>query len=224
MNNEEDKEDTSDEEDFYAPPVPPPQKSPKIPLDSEELTEDSVKKIEKIDTEIFNPIVIHCERCNKEVVIPIPIKPVLESKKREMLVTYVHKNNKNNDKHCLVFEIDHDFDILLPKAIDVIISTVTSSTNNKKNIEQKSPDIRYVIINCEKCNGNIHVPIPTKIIENSKIPKTPITYIHKEKNNDEPHSVILYLDKDYGDRDTRFADILILFLFPYWLKSKYCFY
>ena len=187
------------------------------------MTEDLLKKIEKIDSDIFNPIVIHCERCNKKVVIPIPIQPILESEKREVLITYVHKNNRNNDKHCLVFEVDHEFNILLPKAIDVIISTVSSTGNEQKKMEQKTSDLRYVIINCEKCCKNIHVPVPTKIIENSDIPKTPITYIHKEKNNTDPHCVILYLDKDYGDRDTRFPDVLILYLFPYWLKKKYCF-
>lgn len=155
------------------------------------------------------------------MVIPIPKKSVLESEKREILVTYVHKNNK--DKHCLVFEIDREFNILLPKAVDVVIETVTTPRSKTEIIEPNSSNLRYVIITCDTCNENIHVPIPKKIIERSKIPKTPVAYVHKNKNKGDPHSVILYLDRDYGDRDTRFPDILILYLFPYWLKKKYYF-
>jgi len=208
-----DKED----EDFYAPVVPPPRKTPTIPLNSEKLSPDLLKKIEKIDTENLKPIIIQCERCDKYVLLPIPIQPVLESEKREVPINYVHKNNKNNDKHCLLFEVDHDFNIILPKTIDVIIST-------KKEYEaKKSSAITYVLIKCEKCNENIHVPVLKKIIEDSKLTKIPITYVHKSKTNDNPHSVILYLDNNFAARDTRFPDILILYLFPYWLKKRYYF-
>ncbi len=216
-----DKEDK--DEDFYAPDVPPPRKTPIIPLDSEELSMDIIKKVEKIDTEEVKPVIIHCERCNKNVLIPIPKQAVLESKKREVLINYVHKNNINNDKHCLVFEVDHDFNILLPKVIDVIISTVSTPKKEEIDKANKSSAIRYVIIKCEKCEENIHVPVPRKIIEESKLPKTPITFVHKSKKDDDPHSVILYLDNHFQDRDTRFPDILILYLFPYWLKKKFCF-
>lgn len=203
--------------------VPPPRKTPTIPLDSEELNPDILKKIEKIDTEKVKPVIIQCDRCNKYVLIPIPKSPVLESEKREVLVNYVHKNTKNNDKHCLVFEVDHDFNILLPKAIDVIISTVSTPKKKENDEPKKSSAIQHVIIKCDKCDENIHVPVPRKIIEESKLPKTPITFVHKTKKDDDPHSVILYLDNHFHDRDTRFPDILILYLFPYWLKKKFCF-
>ena len=212
-----------EDEDYFAPAVPPPRKTPTISLDSEELPEEILNKIKKVNTAEFKPLIIECERCQKIVLIPIPIKPVINSEKREILVNYVHKNNKNNDKHCLIFEIDHDFNILLPKAIDVIISTVSAPKKEEDNNTKKSSAIRYVIIKCETCNENIHVPVPKKIIEHSKLPKTPITYVHKGENCVNPHSVVLYLDNHYHDRDTRFPDILILYLFPYWLKKNYCF-
>ena len=40
-----DKED--EDEDYYAPIVPPPRKTRTIPLDSEELSQDILNKIEK---------------------------------------------------------------------------------------------------------------------------------------------------------------------------------
>lgn len=141
----------------------------------------------------------------------------MESVKREVLINYVHEDKKNNNKHCLLFEVDHDFNIILPKTIEVIIST------KKEDEAKKSSDITYVLIKCEKCKENIHVPVPNKIIEDSKLPKTPISYVHKSKNNEDPHSVVLYLDNNFGARDTRFPDILILHLFPYWLKKRYYF-
>jgi len=212
-----DKED--EDEDYYAPIVPPPRITRTIPLDSEGLSQDLLKKLEKIDTENIKPIIIKCDRCNKYVLLPIPIQPVLESEKREVFINYVHENKKNNDKHCLLFEVDHDFNIILPKIIEVIISP------KKEEIEEtkKSSDITYVLINCEICNENIHVPVPNKIIEESQLPKTPITYVHKGKEKDDPHCVILYLDSNFADRDTRFPDVLILYLFPYWLKKRFYF-
>ena len=136
-----------------------------------------------------------------------------------MLINYIHENKKNNDTHCLIFEVDHDFNIILPKTIDVIISTKKEESAEAK----KSSAITYVLIKCEKCNENIHVPVPKKIIEDSKLSKTPITYVHKSKSDDAPHSVVLYLDRNFADRDTRFPDILILYLFPYWLKKRHYF-
>jgi len=209
----------NEDEDFYAPVVPPPRKTPTIPLDSEKVSPDLLKKIEKIDTENVKPIIIQCERCDKYVLLPIPIQPVLDSVKREVLINYIHEDKKKNDKHCLLFEVDHEFNIILPKAIDVIISTKKEKNDEAK----KSSAIRYVLIKCEKCRENIHVPVPKKIIEDSKLPKTPITYVHKSKSDDDPHSVVLYLDNNFGDRATRFPDILILYLFPFWLKKRYYF-
>ncbi|MFW9898877.1 MAG: hypothetical protein ACFFDO_06420 [Candidatus Thorarchaeota archaeon] len=183
------------------------------------MSEVLLNKIKKVDSKEFKTVIIDCKRCNKKVLIPIPIKPVLESEKREVLINYIHENKKDNNTHCLIFEVDHDFNIILPKTIDVIISTKKEKNDEAK----KSSAIRYVLMKCEKCNQIIHIPVPKKIIEDSKLPKTPITYVHKSKNNNDPHSVVLYLDNNFGDRDTRYPDILILYLFPYWLKKRYYF-
>jgi hypothetical protein len=87
-------------------------------------------------------------------------------------------------------------------------------------MEEEETEIKYVIINCEKCNENIHVPVPVNIIEESNIPKTPVVYVHKRSEDDDPHSIIAYFDRDFGDRATRIPDILILHIFPFWLNEK----
>jgi hypothetical protein len=204
-----------DNHDYFAPPVPSPNKNYSIPLDSENLSDEILKKIEKIDSNVFKPVILKCDRCDTEILITIPINPILESKKSELLTVFLHKNVKKKDLHCLIFEIDHNFNVLLPKTADTVISTLFSQKEGNSFNHQKSPDIKYVLINCEKCAQNILVPIPIKIIENSNIPKTPIAYIHKKPNEDYPHCIILYLDENFGDRDTRTPDILLLNLFSY---------
>jgi hypothetical protein len=224
--NEEKADDKKklDDDVFIAPPVPPPYKNHAIPIDSEDLSSDILKKIDNIDPNIFRSVILNCERCNKEILVSIPIDPIIKSEKRELLVVFVHKDIKKKDKHCLIFEVDHDFNILIPKASDVIISTIFTQRSETEKKKQKSSEIRYVIIKCEKCIENIHVPVPIRMIQESKIPKTPIAYIHKSSKENDPHCVILYLDENFGDRDTRFPDLLILHLFPYWLKEKYYYF
>ncbi|MFX0070212.1 MAG: hypothetical protein ACFFAO_03890 [Candidatus Hermodarchaeota archaeon] len=105
----------------------------------------------------------------------------------------------------------------------MIISTVYSPKKKEDDEPKKDTMIRYVIIKCDTCDENIHVPVPKKIIEESPLPKTAVAYIHKNECDANPHSVVLYLDNHFHDRDTRFPDVLILYLFPYWLKTNYCF-
>ena len=176
-----------------------------------------LEKIKKIDSKDFKAVFVKCERCNKSLLIPVPKKPVLESKASELLITYVHKNYKKKDVHCLIFEVDHDFHIQLPKSADIIFSTHQDFKNKKSLV------IRDVLISCERCDGTITIPVPEDFIKNSQIPKTPIAYIHNNKYGMDQHCVIPFLDSNFGDRATRLSDILIVHLFPYWtrkMKSK----
>ena len=50
--------------------------------------------------------------------------------------------------------MDHDFNVQLPKAADLIFSTHQSFKS------KKSLAIRDVFISCERCNETITVPVP----------------------------------------------------------------
>lgn len=177
------------------------------------MTNIVLEKIKNIDSKDFKAVFVKCERCKRSLLIPVPKKPVLESENREVLITYVHKNFKKKDLHCLLFEVDHDFHIQLPKAADVIFSTHQNAKSKKSLV------IKDVLISCDRCKETITVPVPEKLIKNSKIPKTPIAYIHNNKYGMDQHCVIPFLDSNFGDRATRLSDILIIHLFPFWTKK-----
>ena len=199
--------DTEDYKEFYAPPVPPPSKKPPIPSDSQ-VSKSTFKKIDRIDSEETKAILVKCERCRGDILVPVPIKEVEECKAKEILVTYIHSNNKKKGHHSLIFELDHDFNVQLPKSADSIIST---EINEKKF---KSLPKRDAFVNCKRCGQTLIIPVPEKIIKNSKIPKTPVVYVHNNKYGMDQHCVIAYLDSNFGDRATRLVDILIVNLFP----------
>jgi len=172
------------------------------------VSESILRKIDLIESEKTKAILVKCERCDRDVLIPVPIKEVQDCKAEEILVAYIHSNNRKKGHHCLIFEIDRKFQVQLPKAADSIIST---DIYEKKF---KSLKKRDVFIECKRCGVTITVPVPEKIIENSKIPKTPIVYAHNNKYGFDQHCVIAYLDSNFGDRATRLTDILIINLFP----------
>lgn len=197
------------EDEFYAPPVPKPRKKTQIPLDSPELSKKILVKIEKVEkfaSKETKTILVYCERCNEKILIPIQKRLVLESEEKEILITCVHKNTKNRDRHCIIFEIDRSFNVQLPKAADVIISTET----------MKPTSIKKVFIQCLRCDETITIPVPKNMIKKSKMSKIPIAYIHNNKYGMDQHCIIAYLDRNFGDRDTRLSNILIMNLYPTW--------
>jgi hypothetical protein len=190
----------------YAPEVPEPPKKPPIPKNSEDLSEVILEKINVVDSETIKAILMNCERCDCKIVVPVPKKPILESSATKSIVTFVHKNIENEDRHCITFEVDADFNVQLPRVSDVIFASETINLINKK---LKIPDIKFVLIHCDRCYRVIHVPIPEKLVQNSTLSRIPITFIHENYEFKDPHAITLFLDKNYGDRDTRLSDLLI---------------
>ncbi len=200
------KQSSAIDSKVFAPEVPSPPKKPPIPLNVHELSDEILEKINQIDSEDTKAVLVNCERCKNTIVIPVPKKKVLEFNSKEILVTYIHKNIDNEDKHCITFELDSNFHVQLPRVADVIISLDTPSITVKK---KKSSEIKFVLIHCKRCNSVIHVPVPTNLIQNSKLPKIPIAFVHENLEGKDQHAIIIFLDKNYGDRDTRLSDLLI---------------
>ena len=200
------KQSSAIDSKVFAPEVPSPPKKPPIPLNVHELSDEILEKINQIDSEDTKAVLVNCERCKNTIVIPVPKKKVLEFNSKEILVTYIHKNIDNEDKHCITFELDSNFHVQLPRVADVIISLDTPSITVKK---KKSSEIKFVLINCKSLNSVIHVPFTTNLIQNSKLPKIPIAFVHENLEGKDQHAIIIFLDKNYGDRDTRLSDLLI---------------
>ena len=61
--------------------------------------------------------------------------------------------------------------------------TLNSSTLSKDVLERmkkiESPDVKVVLVNCERCKAIIPVPIPKNAVLDSELPVVPISYVHK---------------------------------------------
>jgi hypothetical protein len=73
----------------------------------------------------------------------------------------------------------------------------------------ESPDIKVVLVNCERCNAVIPIPIPKKSVLDSKLPVVPISYVHKNLNNKDQHCITIHLDHDFDIRRQRLSDVVI---------------
>ncbi len=76
-----------------------------------------------------------------------------------------------------------------------------------KKIE--SPDIKVVLVNCERCKAVIPVPIPKKAVLDSELPVVPISYVHKNLQKEDQHCLTIHLDHDFDIRRQRLSDVVL---------------
>lgn len=122
---------TSSKEDYSSlenveldiPAIPePPKKKDKISKDSPGLSPDVLKRMKKVESPNMKVVLVNCERCDAVIPIPVPIKVVTDSDLPIVPVSYVHKNLKKKDQHCITIHLDHDFDIRRQRLSDVVLS------------------------------------------------------------------------------------------------------
>jgi hypothetical protein len=98
-------------------------------------------------------------------------------------------SNKNpNDKDLGIPEIP------MKKAIVVKKGTIRKDTEQTK----------FVLIECQLCKRTINMPVPRKIIQESSLPVTDVTYIHGTPQ----HALTAQLDRDYAVRRRRASQIV----------------
>ncbi len=73
----------------------------------------------------------------------------------------------------------------------------------------KSPDIKVVLVNCDRCKAVIPVPVPKKSVLDSELPVVPISYVHKNLENEDQHCLTIHLDHDFDIRRQRLSDVVI---------------
>ncbi|MBD3253700.1 MAG: hypothetical protein GF383_01330 [Candidatus Lokiarchaeota archaeon] len=198
------------EDELFIPPIPPPNKKSQIQFDETELSKEQLESVKQLDLNKYHPILVKCEQCNKNKVIPIPIKKVQNIDSREILIAYLHQNKETHEIHCIIFEIDHQFNVYFPKATDVLMNL--SSLNDAEKLEKANYKIRTIFVLCDICRKTLQIQVPEKIqkrIKESHLPKIPLCYIHTDEKGNEPHCLVVFIDKNYGDRNRRLADILI---------------
>ena len=92
---------------------------------------------------------------------------------------------------------------------------ITMDTNNlsadvlKRIKKIESPNVKVVLVNCERCKAIIPVPIPKKAILDSELPVVPISYVHKNLQKEDQHCLTIHLDHDFDIRRQRISDVVI---------------
>ncbi len=69
----------------------------------------------------------------------------------------------------------------------------------KGKLRKDTDTTKFVLIECQICNETINMPIPRKIIQESPLPVTDVTYVH----GDPEHALTAQLDRDFAVRRRR---------------------
>ncbi len=128
----------------------------------------------------------------------------------------VKQLKKKIDKRKTVYKTDEDLEMDIP--------LVPEAPKNKEKLTVNSPglstdllikmkklgseQIKVVLVNCERCNEIIPVPIPKNFISKSKLPVVPISYVHNNPQNKDQHCITLHVDHDFDIRRQRISDVV----------------
>jgi hypothetical protein len=103
-----------------------------------------------------------------------------------------------------IYENDEDANLDIPKVpMRKTIKVKTKDLEDQLILEEESEssEIKTILVECEICKKTIKMPVPKKVITESKLPVTDVTYIHGEP----AHALTAQLDKDYQVRRQRSA-------------------
>ncbi|MFW9987468.1 MAG: hypothetical protein ACFFC3_02320 [Candidatus Odinarchaeota archaeon] len=112
---------------------------------------------------------------------------------------------------------DEDMDLDIPvvpevpkKKEKIALDNSDLSSNVLERIKKyKAPDIKVVLVNCERCKAIIPVPIPKNVILESDLPVVPISYVHRNLQKKDQHCLTIHLDHDFDIRRQRISDVVI---------------
>lgn len=118
-----DKTKPNQELNLEVPPIPEaPKKKDQITINSPGLSTDLLEKIKALKSKDNEVVLVNCERCKNVIPIPIPKNLIFKSELPIVPISYIHKNLKGRDLHCITIHLDHDFDIRRERISDVVIS------------------------------------------------------------------------------------------------------
>lgn len=125
----------------------------------------------------------------------------------------VRQPKKKLEKRKSVYITDEDLEMDIPLVPEAPKKLTVNSRGLSTDllVEMKkleSEKIKVVLVNCERCNKIIPVPIPKKFISKSKLPVVPISYIHKNPQNKDQHCITLHVDHDFDIRRQRISDVV----------------
>lgn len=133
---------------------------------------------------------------------------------REETKTTSLKEEKEKKTEYLSDE-DLDLDIpIVPEApkqkVKITLDTSNLSTDVLERMKKyESSNVKVVLVNCERCNAIIPVPVPKKAVLKSELPVVPISYVHKNLQKKDQHCLTIHLDHDFDIRRQRISDVVI---------------
>jgi len=109
--------------------------------------------------------------------------------------------------------------------IELAIPSVPEPPKQKERLSINSPDLapdvltrikkiessemKVVLVNCERCKAVIPIPVPKKVVIESELPIVPISFVHKNLENEDQHCITIHLDHDFDIRRQRLSDVVL---------------
>ena len=113
---------SKEHQDLEVPAVPiAPKKKVILTSKSPGLSTDLIKKIKALESDLVKVVLVNCERCREIIAVPIIKNLINRSELPVVPISYVHKNSKGGDSHCITLFLDHDYDIRRQRISDVVI-------------------------------------------------------------------------------------------------------
>ncbi|MFX1365124.1 MAG: hypothetical protein ACFFCE_17850 [Promethearchaeota archaeon] len=124
--------------------------------------------------------------------------------------------NKEQEKK-LGYSTDEDLELGIPIVPEapkqknkITLDTFNLSSDVLERMKKyESPNIKVVLVNCERCKAIIPVPVPKKAVINSELPVVPISYVHRNLHKKDQHCITIHLDHDFDIRRQRISDVVI---------------
>jgi len=136
-----------------------------------------------------------------------------KTERKEKVTTSLKKEEEIKAEYLSKEDLELNIPVVpeAPKKTEKItLDTSNLSTDVLERMKKfDSPDIKVVLVNCERCKGVILVPIPKKAVLESDLPVVPISYVHKNLQKKDQHCLTIHLDHDFDIRRQRISDVVV---------------
>jgi hypothetical protein len=136
-----------------------------------------------------------------------------ETEKKETTTASIKKEEETKTEYLSNVDLELDIPVVpeAPKKKEkLMLDTSALSSDVLERMKKiESPDIKVVLVNCERCKAVIPIPIPKKAVLESELPVVPISYVHKNLEKKDQHCLTIHLDHDFDIRRQRLSDVVI---------------
>jgi hypothetical protein len=144
-----------------------------------------------------------------------PPKPVLPQIELAPLEASAKKKGTGVEKTGEEYLSEEDMELGIPsipvapkKRDKITIDSPGLSTDILNKIKEiESENVEVVLVNCDRCEAVIPVPVPKKAVLESELPVVPISYVHT--HDEDQHCITIHVDHDFDIRRQRISDVVL---------------